>query len=478
MNRLLLITLFFSFALCEDDKLLADDFKCSLPDVTSIDANLDIHRFRQDFAKVSEVKFPGLIGPLNERLICKIKCVDGNWVGPLCSPTQNGRFQPILRECLFTSQNPNLYVTYKNKTVLNDTWYPHGSELITRCADFGLYKILGDQSTVCDNGVWSNKLPTCIPTSVLTNYTGGAPPTIQFTVAAGSAVVDARGELLIYPGSTVWLDCLWPRGGDAPEWTWSNPAKNTVNWSGREGEGDHFRVTLTRATPRHGGSYTCTAPGGSTNTAFVKVVNIVCPPRVSASPHLRTHAQGTRLGSAIQYSCKEGYHLKGSAIANCMGDGQWSTAAPTCEAIVCPELRAAGSFTHLSDYNKSVGGRAVIACAWGYRLVGAPGLECEPDGRWSDAVPTCVPIYCPEPPNVPELGRLTKTHPPRDGKHPVGHLLLYYCEAGYQLVGENSIVCTESGFWSHPPPFCMRPSEVRKSDTIVVDNITFVNFNE
>lgn len=34
-----------------------------------------------------QVKFPGLIGPLNERLICKIKCIDGNWVGPLCSST-------------------------------------------------------------------------------------------------------------------------------------------------------------------------------------------------------------------------------------------------------------------------------------------------------------------------------------------------------------------------------------------------------
>lgn len=36
---------------------------------------------------VLQVKFPGLIGPLNERLICKIKCIDGNWVGPLCSNT-------------------------------------------------------------------------------------------------------------------------------------------------------------------------------------------------------------------------------------------------------------------------------------------------------------------------------------------------------------------------------------------------------
>lgn len=36
--------------------LFSDDFKCSLPDVTSVDTNLDITRFRTDFAKISEVR--------------------------------------------------------------------------------------------------------------------------------------------------------------------------------------------------------------------------------------------------------------------------------------------------------------------------------------------------------------------------------------------------------------------------------------
>lgn len=35
--------------------LLSDEYKCSLPDVTSIDDNLDITRFRSDFSKISEV---------------------------------------------------------------------------------------------------------------------------------------------------------------------------------------------------------------------------------------------------------------------------------------------------------------------------------------------------------------------------------------------------------------------------------------
>lgn len=35
--------------------LFTDEFKCSLPDVRSLDDNLDIIRFRADFSKISEV---------------------------------------------------------------------------------------------------------------------------------------------------------------------------------------------------------------------------------------------------------------------------------------------------------------------------------------------------------------------------------------------------------------------------------------
>lgn len=41
-------------------------------------------RIRKDYKRVREVKFFGSIGPLNERRLCKIKCIEGQWVGPLC----------------------------------------------------------------------------------------------------------------------------------------------------------------------------------------------------------------------------------------------------------------------------------------------------------------------------------------------------------------------------------------------------------
>lgn len=37
------------------------------------------------FRIVSEIRFPSEIGPLGDRRLCKIKCVKGKWVGPLCA---------------------------------------------------------------------------------------------------------------------------------------------------------------------------------------------------------------------------------------------------------------------------------------------------------------------------------------------------------------------------------------------------------
>lgn len=39
---------------------------------------------RKDYTQVREVKFSGAIGPLGEKRLCKIKCIGGQWVGPLC----------------------------------------------------------------------------------------------------------------------------------------------------------------------------------------------------------------------------------------------------------------------------------------------------------------------------------------------------------------------------------------------------------
>ncbi|KAL0851687.1 hypothetical protein ABMA28_000020 [Loxostege sticticalis] len=473
---------FIRLVFCESDESVTfpqDDFKCSLPDVKSLDDNLDVSRFRSDFSKISEVKFPGLIGPLNERLICKIKCIDGNWVGPLCSSTPDGRFQPILRECLYRNEHPLLAISFKNSSIDKDTPFPHGSVIVARCRHFGLYKLKGEGTLRCENGEWTPKLPECVPTTVVTNFTGDAPPTIQYTVVSGSAVVQPSGELYVFPESSVRLDCVSPRANGDPEWSWTQASgHHNAAWSTDEGEKEtHYRLILSKMSARHSDQYTCTAPGAHTNTVLIKVVSVVCPPINTSSPRIRQFAQGTRLGHTAHFSCQPGFHLDGDAVLVCMGDGRWSSPPPTCVETSCPVLRALGPHLSVLEYNSSAGGRAVFTCAWGYRLVGAPGLECEPDGTWSGDTPQCTPIYCPDP-LVPKNGRILTEPSSKHGKYTVGDLMTYACDDGLQLVGESSIVCTENGFWSHPPPFCLPPSEIRKTDTIYIENTTLVHLEE
>ena len=41
-----------------------------------------------------------------------------------------------------------------------------------------------------------------------------------------------------------------------------------------------------------------------------------------------------------------------------------------------------------------------------------------------------------------------------NGHYLVGNTVQYFCSEGFVLIGEPVIRCTESGLWSHAPPFC------------------------
>lgn len=68
-------------------------------------------------------------------------------------------------------------------------------------------------------------------------------------------------------------------------------------------------------------------------------------------------------------------------------------------------------------------------------------------------------MECP-PPLLPVKGHLANwVVPPKNGMYGVGDLVQYGCKDPFFLQGEASIVCTETGFWSHPPPFCVEKSD-------------------
>lgn len=51
------------------------------------------------FREVSEVRFPAEVGPLGGKRTCKIKCVEGEWIGPLCALNEQGKLSFRISFC-------------------------------------------------------------------------------------------------------------------------------------------------------------------------------------------------------------------------------------------------------------------------------------------------------------------------------------------------------------------------------------------
>ena len=49
---------------------------------------------------------------------------------------------------------------------------PHSERVTVRCRELGKYKLVGEPVLHCRNGAWNGQLPSCIPTTALSNYTG------------------------------------------------------------------------------------------------------------------------------------------------------------------------------------------------------------------------------------------------------------------------------------------------------------------
>ncbi|XP_066156944.1 locomotion-related protein Hikaru genki isoform X2 [Euwallacea fornicatus] len=438
-------------------------------------------KIRKEYSHVREVKFSGSIGPLGEKRLCKIKCIGGQWVGPLCANEQdNGKFQPLFKNCKLEYIGKHLLVTFKNITIHNPgIAFPHGSQLQVRCKEMGLYKLVGPTSPKCHNGEWTTRLPSCVPTSLLRNFTDDSPPTILVKIPSGSASVEPGGELAVFPGSTLHFECLCPRRTGSPDWTWTTPLgqyltgkiylvfrqfsrifTSSLGWAMAPEDRDwKYRLSIYYAKPQDSGTFTCASPRGTTNSIILHVASITCEPIKVSGQHLTVRVEGTRLGHSATFQCPLGYYVSGSPNLTCQASGKWSYPVPKCAPIKCPPLNSPAALPEphlqLEEHNNSVDGRAVFSCAWGYKMTGSPAIECLMSGNWSGKFPKCVPVQCP-PPLLPINGHLIQSESPGmdGGRYAVGSLVQFACKGAHLLEGEASIICTEMGFWSHPPPFC------------------------
>ncbi|XP_019369294.1 PREDICTED: complement component receptor 1-like protein [Gavialis gangeticus] len=106
-----------------------------------------------------------------------------------------------------------------------------------------------------------------------------------------------------------------------------------------------------------------------------------------------------------------------------------------------------------------LGSAVNYSCNEGYRLIGKDQRRCEISGktvRWSGDVPICQNIPCLPPPDIPH-GSYSDTF---TSDFVYGSAVTYKCDKGYTLIGKDLIYCTtkdkKNGEWSGPAPECRK----------------------
>ncbi|XP_064486820.1 sushi, von Willebrand factor type A, EGF and pentraxin domain-containing protein 1-like [Ornithodoros turicata] len=91
-------------------------------------------------------------------------------------------------------------------------------------------------------------------------------------------------------------------------------------------------------------------------------------------------------------------------------------------------------------------------CIAGFKLSGSSRRSCLPSGQWSGSTPECLEVAC------PALAPLENGHVATDGaingRLVQGSKLVYHCDPGFLLEGNETRVCQEDARWGGYQPYC------------------------
>ncbi|XP_041370822.1 protein lev-9-like isoform X2 [Gigantopelta aegis] len=182
--------------------------------------------------------------------------------------------------------------------------------------------------------------------------------------------------------------------------------------------------------------------------------------------------------SRVTYHCHEGYELIGKSYRDCLASGDWSETLPTCIPIDCPELGPPLHGTMIGS-GTMYGSVIRFVCNDGFKVVGSSERRCQSDRTWSGQDAVCEEINC----GVP--GPIWNGY--LDGhRTTVGAVYFYRCHTRTKFKGASfSTQCLENGQWSYPPPLCMGQCQVPAilngtlligREGVWVDDSTVVNY--
>ncbi|KAI7799522.1 E-selectin [Triplophysa rosa] len=155
--------------------------------------------------------------------------------------------------------------------------------------------------------------------------------------------------------------------------------------------------------------------------------------------------------SVCEYSCVEGYELKGSITTRCTATTEWTNKPPTCEPVRCPVLEnPANGLLACNDFSRfSYGNKCSFSCEEGYRLQGASEISCTKTAEWSHEPPGCEAVEC------PQLHEPVNGHMNCTSLEPAfGTICIFSCHDGFQLHSNEMVMCNHNGNWSGEVALC------------------------
>ncbi|XP_022230588.2 uncharacterized protein LOC111079639 isoform X1 [Drosophila obscura] len=431
-----------------------DDLKmCGPPMLTDgalVYKNTDMHADIDGvYESGTEIFFNCIPNAAGDRQTWRIICDNGLWIGRSYN-CENGT-------CVFKNNEANVVSFYNDLEIREDVVdFPPGATIISRCVDIGKFSMTGSHERTCIHSEWTNTKPVCAGLNQENDYAMEKAPTILFRHQNGPIAQSNDGKLIVYPGTTLHMECLWMRRFGNPKWNVSHVHKNyTEGWvteadAGRDSSLE-YRLSILDAGHDDTGFYSCMTPARHEHAVEVVVKAINCP-EIPIRRGLIVNTNDTKLSTRVLLSCSNGNSLIGASELFCLPSGNWSAPLPVCESVECGDIPLPNNVSspRVSVLSREVGGRAAFSCSSGYGLRGPSEAICNPTGEWSSPFPTCVEVQC-DNPGAPQNGYAQGSAPYR-----AGDVVQFNCNPEYMMQGQPIIACQDNGRWSGGLPKCVQ----------------------
>jgi len=162
------------------------------------------------------------------------------------------------------------------------------------------------------------------------------PPTVLFRHQSGPIAQSNDGKLIVYPGTTVHMECLWMRRFGNPKWNVSHDyRKYPEGWVTDDGRDPQleYRLSIFHAVEDDSGLFTCQTPARHEHSVDVVVKAVNCP-EIPARRGLTLATTDTKMSAKVVLSCANGNSLIGASELTCLPSGNWSAPLPVCESKV------------------------------------------------------------------------------------------------------------------------------------------------